>query len=97
MCDCISVPDSDYQIRLRHFSRTGIDSGNYVMSHEGEINQHQWWYMSQMQDDEVVVFKEYDSEMVGGWRCPHSAFQLESTNEVKPRESIEVRLVCFWE
>jgi hypothetical protein len=53
--------------------------------------------MSQMQDDEVVVFREYDSEMVGGWRCPHSAFQLEGTNGIKPRESIEVRLVCFWE
>ena len=97
MCDCTTVPASDYQVRLREFRRTGIKSGNYVMSHGREEDEHEWWYMSEMQDDEVVVFREYDSEMEGGWRCPHTAFQLEGTEGMKSRESIEARVVCFWE
>ncbi|KAF1977572.1 hypothetical protein BU23DRAFT_299230 [Bimuria novae-zelandiae CBS 107.79] len=97
VCDCATVPDEDYQVRLRRFSRTGVESGNYVMSHAREEETHEWWYMSAMREDEVVVFREYDSEMRGGWRCPHTAFELEGTEEVEPRESIEARVVCFWE
>ena len=45
VCDATTVPDSDYELRLREF-RSGVKSGNYVMSHAEEKQRHQWYYMS---------------------------------------------------
>ncbi|KAF3039711.1 hypothetical protein E8E12_004518 [Didymella heteroderae] len=64
VCDATTVPESDYQIRLREF-RSGVKSGNYVMSHAEEKQQHQWYYMSEMTPDEIVVFKGYDTDQIG--------------------------------
>ncbi|XP_014559508.1 hypothetical protein COCVIDRAFT_35279 [Bipolaris victoriae FI3] len=99
VCDATSVPDSDYQIRQREFSRTGIKSENYVMSHGEQGRQvHQWWYLSHMMPDEMVVFKGFDTERgKPGWRCPHTAFRVPGTEGEEARESIEVRVVVFWE
>jgi hypothetical protein len=97
VCDAATVPDSDYQVRLREFSRTGIKSANYVMSHAEEKQRHEWYYMSVMRSDELVVFKGFDTKQdVPGWRCPHTAFRLEGSEGEEPRESIEARVVCFW-
>jgi hypothetical protein len=99
VCDAASVPDSDYQIREREFSRTGNKSENYVMSHgEKDKQVHEWWYMSNMQPWEMVVFKGFDTKKeTPGWRCPHTAFRLPGCEGGDPRESIEVRIVAFWE
>ena len=98
VCDATTVPDSDYQIRLREFSRTGNKSKNYVMSHGESGQKHEWWYMSSMQPWEMVVFKGLDSKREElGWRCPHTAFRVKGTEGKEPRESIEARIVCFWE
>lgn len=73
VCDATTVPDPDYQVRLREFSRTGIKSANYVMSHAEKEQQHQWYYMSEMRPDEIVVFKGFDTKRdEAGWRCPHT-------------------------
>ena len=98
VCDATSVAEDDYQVRQRVFSRTGIKSENYVMSHEGERNRHEWWWMSEMQPTEMVVFKGYDTGRGEiGWRCPHTAFKLPGSGQEQARESIETRVVCFWE
>lgn len=97
VCDATTVPDSDYQVRLREFSRTGNKSKNYVMSHGGKVQRHEWWYMSNMQSWEMVVFKGLDSKREeAGWRCPHTAFRAKGSGDEEPRESIEARIVCFW-
>jgi hypothetical protein len=96
VCDATTVPDSDYQLRLREF-RSGVKSGNYVMSHAEEKQRHQWYYMSDMTPDEIVVFKGYDTDQSKpGWRCPHTAIKLPGTDHEPSRESIEARIVCFW-
>lgn len=98
VADATTVPYSDYQIRERKFRRTGIRSGNYVMSHAAEEQTHRWYYMKNMQPDEMVVFKGMDTDRrLPGWRCPHTAFAIGDTEGLPPRESIEVRAVCLWE
>lgn len=108
VCDATTVPDSDYQIRLREFSRTGNRSENYVLScgalekeegiDMGDRKMHEWWYMSGMQPWEMVVFKGLDSKREEkGWRCPHTAFRVEGSEGEEPRESMEARVVAFWE
>ncbi|PVI00974.1 hypothetical protein DM02DRAFT_706601 [Periconia macrospinosa] len=97
VADATTVPDSDYQVRARKF-RSGIKSANYVMSHGNKDEQHRWYYMYEMQPDEIVIFKGYDTKQdFPGWRCPHTAFVLPGTENSPPRESIECRIVCFWE
>lgn len=65
---------------------------------EEVVGQHRWYYMSAMREDEMVIFKGIDTKQdLPGWRCRHTAFVLEGTEAFPPRESIEVRAVCFWE
>ena len=108
VCDADTVLESDYQVREREFSRTGNRSENYVLSCgalEGkkgtdmcEGQGHEWWYMSGMQPWEMVVFKGLDSKREErGWRCPHTAFRVEGSEGEEARESIEARVVAFWE
>lgn len=59
--------------------------------------QHRWWYFSNMQADDILLFKFHDSDHARTWRCPHSAFNDSSFVDARPRASIEVRSVAFWE
>jgi hypothetical protein len=58
---------------------------------------HRWWYFSNMQADDVLLFKFHDSDHSVTWRCPHSAFRDTSFADANIRESIECRTVAFWE
>lgn len=57
---------------------------------------HEWYYFPDMTIDEVVLFKNYDSERIGPWRVPHAGFKDPGCPETQPRESIEVRLGVFY-
>jgi hypothetical protein len=58
---------------------------------------HRWWYFSNMQADDALLFKFHDSDHSVTWRCPHSAFRDSSAPGANIRESIECRSVAFWE
>lgn len=71
----------------------------------GEIYQgvynadHQWHYFPAMTRDEAVLIKCYDSEKDGRARFSlHSAFDdPTSPPDARPRQSIEVRTLAFWD
>ena len=51
-----------------------------------------------MNRDEVVMFKTYDSNEKPFMPTLHSAFDDPTSNEnASPRESIEVRAICFFD
>ena len=56
-----------------------------------------WWYFSNMQPDDALLFKFHDSDHSRTWRCPHTAFRDTSFPHAHIRESIECRSVAFWE
>ena len=58
---------------------------------------HRWWYFSNMHEDEVLLFKFYDSDHSVTWRCPHTAFFDDSLPDARIRESIEIRSVAFFD
>lgn len=58
---------------------------------------HRWWYFSNMQTDDVLLFKFQDSDHSVTWRCPHTAFHDTSLPDAQTRESIEVRCIAFFE
>lgn len=59
--------------------------------------EHRWWYFSHMNRDEVLFIKFHDSDQSRAWRVPHTAFHDPSFPDAKPRASIEVRSVAFFE
>lgn len=73
-------------------------------SHSGEIyslrhnTAHRWYYVSNMQPDEVLIFKGYDTQATGVARyTPHTGFaHPDRPAQFKPRESIEVRALVVY-
>jgi hypothetical protein len=58
---------------------------------------HRWWYFSNMVRDEVLLFKFFDSDHSRAWRCPHTAFYDDSLPGARPRSSIEIRTLAFFD
>ena len=56
-----------------------------------------WWYFSNMDRDDALLFKFHDSDHARTWRCPHTAFIDPTFPDANIRESIECRSVAFWE
>lgn len=59
--------------------------------------QHRWWYFSNMDRDDVLLFKFYDSDHSVTWRCPHTAFRDTSLMGAQIRSSIEVRAIAYFD
>src|ERR1700722_9373172 len=60
---------------------------------------HRWFYVPEMQPDEALLLKCFDSEVDGRARfAPHTAFEDPTAPaDVLPRESIEIRTLVFHE
>jgi hypothetical protein len=58
---------------------------------------HRWFYVPDMQPDEALLLKCFDSALDGRARfAPHTAFQDPTAGpNVRPRESIELRALVF--
>jgi hypothetical protein len=77
---------------------------NYLPFHNPS---HKWYFFPDMTIDEALLIKQWDSKggIASGKEkddddCSsfsiHSAFLGPQEEEVPPRQSIEVRCVCFW-
>lgn len=59
--------------------------------------QHKWYYFPQMQRDEAIIFKQMDSDFTKQGRiCFHMSAHNSQVKNYKPRESIELRMLCYW-
>ncbi|KAI1271826.1 hypothetical protein F5Y07DRAFT_328269 [Xylaria sp. FL0933] len=58
---------------------------------------HKWYYLSEMQPDEALVFKGFDSKNTSTSRCCHASFRHPQTVNDAPRESMEMRFFVFYE
>lgn len=109
ICDSSTVADSDLQeIKLRvpaDYKRNDTDKEPVgyrpVESAIWQLKaneRHRWYFPYQMQPDEALLIKCFDSKDDGSTarRAPHSAIQT-PMDQGPPRESIEVRVICFWE
>jgi hypothetical protein len=57
---------------------------------------HRWYYYPDMTPDEVLVFKQFDSDPAAVRRTPHSAIvDPNSAADAAPRYSMEIRALCF--
>jgi len=95
LCDGASLGPADLQSsELRYPDRTGE---LYYLAHAPA---QRWLYASDMQPDEVWIFKNFDSRPPAGvFAAPHCAVAdpRYAGSRVAPRESIEVRAFALFE
>jgi hypothetical protein len=92
VCDARSVaPDDLIPSDLVYRDRVGE---TYGVTYNPD---HRWFYVPEMQPDEVLLLKCFDSETDGRARfMPHSAFEDPTAPaDILPRESIELRTLVF--
>ncbi|MGR8920221.1 MAG: CmcJ/NvfI family oxidoreductase, partial [Gammaproteobacteria bacterium] len=93
ICDAASIaPDDFIATDLRYADRTGeIYSVRYSA-------RHRWFFLGDMQADEVMLLKCFDSAGDGRARyTAHSGFRDPAAgDDVLPRRSIEVRTIAFF-
>lgn len=58
---------------------------------------HRWWYYSRMTRDEALFVKLHDSDRTRAWRTPHTAFRDPTFPDAKPRSSVELRTIAYFE
>ncbi|RLA49729.1 MAG: methyltransferase [Gammaproteobacteria bacterium] len=94
VCDANSMGEKDFiDISLLYRDRIGQIQ---MVTHRP---QHRWYYVANMQPNEALLLKCYDSEQDGRARfTAHTAFDDPNTLEGAPdRQSIEVRTLAFFD
>ncbi|MEE8122932.1 MAG: CmcJ/NvfI family oxidoreductase [Alphaproteobacteria bacterium] len=94
ICDARSLAPEDLIAAERRYpDRVGE---TYRISYNPD---HSWFYFPNMQRNEALIFKVYDSEKDGRARfTAHTSFDdPTSPPDAPPRESIEVRTLVFFE
>lgn len=115
VCDARSLPEEDLRVTaiehgdIRHIKsaegKQAAPAGAAAARPRGELYQiayrstHEWWYVKDMQADEALLLKIYDSKSDGrARRCAHTAFEFPGQDSSAPaRTSVEVRCLVFWE
>lgn len=97
LCDARTIKEADKQEAGYPIPPHG-ESKNYVLKYSEE---HEWWFVDEMDVNEIVVFRIFDSrvyENEDGGGVAHSAFvdPLWADKNMEPRSSIEVRAFVFW-
>lgn len=92
LTDSQSVPDADF--RDLCMNRTFGPDVKYVLSTlaaEKVPGTHRWHYWSDMTPEEVIVFKHFDTQQDGAWRCAHPSMEIPGTDYLPARESVDIR------
>ncbi len=101
VCDARSVTRSDLvPTDIHHFGDDDLDHPR----HSGEIYSvvynpaHRWYYAADMQPDEVLLLKNWDSSEDGrASYTPHTGFKNPAAPpDARPRESIEARTLVVY-
>jgi hypothetical protein len=94
ICDARSISMDDFVVSERRYpNRIGQ---TYAVTYNPA---HRWYWLPHMRPDEALVFKVYDSSKDGRARwSAHTAFDdPASPPHARPRESIEIRTLAFFD
>lgn len=96
LCDASTVqPDDLYDSEIRG----GLDDPTRPPLYGFNLSfnpQHRWYYVRQMQPDEVFAFKLYDSDPARPQWTGHTAINdPETPDNAPPRQSMEIRTISF--
>lgn len=94
LCDGSTV-DRAQMVPVDMYNAVGPNSTKKVGLNLPYSADHRWYYFPEMTPNEVLVFKQYDSDASVTQRTPHSAFvDPTSRPDAPPRHSLEIRALC---
>ena len=101
-CDARTVtPDDTRPIPVTDYAGSGVDFDALAVLGPAEPGQYAWYVFPELQVDEVVAFRTYDTDLVARgatWFTPHSAFRDPEVEIGRPaRSSIELRAICLYQ
>jgi hypothetical protein len=97
VCDSRSVSASDLVEADAIMDIPGKPESSYVGLVVRYNPRHRWSYFSNMNRDEVLVFKTHDSDAGQPNHVPHAAFNDPTCPAgLAPRASIEMRGIAYW-
>jgi len=99
LCDARTVRSDDLlEMMLYGYGQEGYSWHDIGISVYQVANspEQQWHYYSNMEPDEVLLIKTYDSLGVIGRACPHTPFTNSTAPSTLPaRRSVELRVLCY--
>ena len=97
ICDGSSVPASDGRVVASLVGPADQPTASFDarMAYYGPS--HEWYYLSDMEADDVLVFKGFDSDTPEAMNAMHSAFENPLAKEGEPRRSIEGRFIALFD
>jgi len=101
LCESASVEPQDLIRATAYFDAVDKPGAPPLFGFEGFLlrynPRHRWFYFPDMDQDEALVFKTFDSDYTHPCFVPHTAFDDPSCPAgVPPRASIEMRAVAFF-
>ena len=98
-CDARSVPRRQLMpILVESYGGYETQFESFIVLAPTEQDHYKWYCFPQMEADEVVVFRAYDSDLVQQGETfwtPHCAFKDPHSDGV-PRSSLEMRAICLY-
>ena len=97
ICDSRTVPPED---TVLFDTRLGPEEqpGNFFEARFCKYRpDHEWYYLSDMEPDDVLLFTGFDGAAPRGWNAMHSAFDNPFGQDGPPRQSIEARFFVLWD
>ena len=96
ICAANSVTEADRITGEARVDGVGIEEFRFGSSLYRPNPRHRWFYYRDMNPDEALIFKQFDTadpDMVG---VPHVAFADSSAENPVPRASAEIRAFAYW-
>jgi hypothetical protein len=96
VCDASTVTQDNLVLGL--IGTRPEDPGEYLEGFNVAYSpNHRWYYYPRMRPDELLIFKLCDSDGARPQLTAHTAFDdPSSAPDAAPRQSIEVRTICFF-
>ena len=100
-CDAQTVPRRDiYEVHVPSYAGGDFAFDTFAVTPPPANANHDWYVFPQMQVDEVVAFRTFDSAYVKNGKpywTPHSAFEDPVVDDTAAaRRSIELRATCLF-
>jgi hypothetical protein len=97
VCDARTVAPADLVPADARFDRNGEVQWSFEALLLRYSSAHRWFFFSNMDRNEILIFKRHDTDPREPRRVPHTAF---SDPRVPPggtpRASVEVRTIAYW-
>jgi hypothetical protein len=96
VCAANSVTEADRVTGEARVDGVGIEEFRFGSSLYRANPRHRWFYYRDMNPDEALIFKQFDTADPAIVGCPHVAFADPSAENPIPRASAEIRAFAYW-